>query len=114
MNETRINHTGHNHPATPAGRAACRRSVTTPSSVLDDMSDDRDVTSNVRMSGSSVVHAGGWNDVGNAIVVCTGGAPKNMGYALVDDAPTCKNCIRILTHVPMAAPGRDYIGRNCK
>lgn len=26
----RIDHTGHNHPATPAGRAACRAGLTTP------------------------------------------------------------------------------------
>jgi hypothetical protein len=27
MTTTRINHTGHNHPATPAGRAACRDAI---------------------------------------------------------------------------------------
>lgn len=37
MTTNRIDHTGHDHPATPAGRAACRKSGVVPTPALSDL-----------------------------------------------------------------------------
>ena len=44
MNTTRINHTGHNHPSTPAARTMCRKAPITMASIAHEMFTTPDVT----------------------------------------------------------------------
>jgi hypothetical protein len=100
MTNARINHTGHNHPATPAGRAACRAHVATFAPTPDhnpiEWALDRVVSRNLdepTVAGRPLTTV---DEILDQLVGLD--ASTSTGYAVTE----------------LATPGRDYIGRNCK
>lgn len=53
-----------------------------------------DVSTNIQLVGSKIVHKGAFLDNGRTAPACTGKEPTNPKYNLLDDAITCKNCLK--------------------
>lgn len=82
-----IDHSSHNHPATPKARAACRAAGAVPTPAVV-------VVLNARVSASAkTVHELG-TETNAGLPVC--GAKFNTAKAVTtSDAVTCKNCLKV-------------------
>lgn len=93
MTTNRINHRAHNHPNTPAARAACRKGMAIARKAINDAVAAQETTPMYRSASSRLTHRPVMDRAGNVTrIACSSRLPRGEMIESTSRVYTCNRC----------------------